>query len=122
MMTPKVYGPRDLREAYMMPREDAVWIMEHCADVWERERRLLEETRGMADEWERQNAILRCHLADVDKMLDSAALRPTRPKTSEIIAAVEADMHTTDGTTLGYPGVPGVNDPGSATADEREEE
>ena len=31
----KQYGPRDLREACAMPREDAVWIMEHCADVWE---------------------------------------------------------------------------------------
>lgn len=38
MMSPKVYGPRDLREAYRMPREDAVWIMEHCAEVWEKER------------------------------------------------------------------------------------
>jgi len=35
----KVYGPRDLREAYMMPREDAVWIMEHCAEKWEAERK-----------------------------------------------------------------------------------
>jgi len=39
----KQYTPRDLRDAYMMPREDAVWIMEHCADVWEKERQRLEE-------------------------------------------------------------------------------
>lgn len=43
MMTPKVYGPRDLREAYRKPREDAVWIMEHCAEVWEADRVRLEE-------------------------------------------------------------------------------
>ena len=46
MMTPKVYGPRDLREAYRMPREDAVWIMEHCAEVWEADRVRLEELQA----------------------------------------------------------------------------
>jgi len=39
----KQYTPRDLREACAMPREDAVWIMEHCADVWEADRKRLEE-------------------------------------------------------------------------------
>ena len=34
----KQYGPRDLRQACAMPREDAIWIMEHCADAWEAER------------------------------------------------------------------------------------
>lgn len=61
MMAPKTYGPRDLREAYRMPREDAVWIMEHCADKWEAERKAIIRLVTGEDEegdWERVQAML----------------------------------------------------------------
>jgi len=56
---------------------------------------------------EADNAALREGLEEAETALGMLSIERD-------IAAVEADMHTTDGTTLGYPG--------PTAADEREEE